>query len=90
MPQRAHSGTDGSKKAVKISCSNLAKGVLTFVVTLTTFKDVRSYPCRSMEIAIKPVERFIASVIKPRPAPVGQSGWDPEATPAPVAEPLAA
>ena len=44
-------------------------GVLNFVVTLTTHKDVRSYPCRSMESAIKLVERFIAGVTKPaRPA----------------------
>ena len=54
------------------------------MVTLTTHKDVRSYPCRSMESAIKLAERFIAGVIKPRPAP------QPEATPAPAAEPVAA
>ena len=42
-----------------------ARGVLNFVVTLTTHKDVRSYPCRSMESAIKLVERFIAGVTKP-------------------------
>jgi hypothetical protein len=48
------------------------------MVTLTTHKDVRSYPCRSMESAIKLAERFIAGVIKPRPAaPLGQSGSDP-------------
>ena len=35
------------------------------MVTLTTHKDVRSYPCRSMESAIKLVERFIAGVTKP-------------------------
>jgi len=38
------------------------KGVLSFVVTLTTHKGVRSYPCRSMESAIKLVERFIAGL----------------------------
>jgi hypothetical protein len=38
------------------------------VVTLTTHKDVRSYPCRSLESAIKLAERFIAGVTKPRPA----------------------
>jgi hypothetical protein len=38
-----------------------------------------------MESAIKLAERFIAGVIKPRPA-VQQ----PEATPAPAAEPVAA
>ena len=35
------------------------------MVTLTTHKDVRAYPCRSMESAIKLVERFIAGVTKP-------------------------
>jgi hypothetical protein len=58
-----------------VVASNPARGVLNFVVTLTTHKDVRSYPCRSMESAIKLAERFIAGVTKPRPvAPVGQSG----------------
>ena len=39
------------------------------MVTLTTFKDTRSYPCRSLESATKLVERFIAGVTKPaRPA----------------------
>ena len=48
--------------------SNSVRGVLNFVVTLTTFQDVRSYPCRSLETAIKLAERFIAGVTKPRPA----------------------
>ncbi len=39
--------------------------VFNFVVTLTTHKDVRSYPCRSMESALKLAERFIAGVTKP-------------------------
>ena len=68
--------------SITIAPRNPAKGVLNFVVTLTTHKDVRSYPCRSMETAIKLAERFIAGVIKPRPAA-------PEATPAPAAEPVA-
>ena len=55
--------------SVTIAPRNPARGVLSFVVTLTTHKDVRSYPCRSMESAIKLVERFIAGVTKPaRPA----------------------
>ena len=55
--------------SVTIAPRNPARGVLNFVVTLTTFKDVRSYPCRSMESAIKLAERFIAGVTKPaRPA----------------------
>ena len=56
--------------SVTIAPRNPAQGVLSFVVTLTTHKDVRSYPCRSMESAIKLVERFIAGVTKPaRPGP---------------------
>jgi hypothetical protein len=51
--------------SVTIAPRNPARGVLNFVVTLTTHKDVRSYPCRSMESAIKLVERFIAGVTKP-------------------------
>jgi hypothetical protein len=51
--------------SVTIAPRNPARGVLNFVVTLTTHKDVRSYPCRSMESAIKLAERFIAGVIKP-------------------------
>ena len=47
---------------------------------VTTHKDVRSYPCRSMESAIKLVERFIAGVTKPRSAP------QPEVTPVPAPE----
>ena len=38
------------------------------MVTLTTYQDVRSYPCRSLESATKLAERFIAGVTKPRPA----------------------
>ena len=50
--------------SVTIAPRNPARGVLTFVVTLTTFKDVRSYPCRSLESATKLAERFIAGVTK--------------------------
>ena len=71
--------------SVTIAPRNPARGVLTFVVTLTTFKDTRSYPCRSLESATKLVERFIAGVTKPRPA-----AQQPEATPAPIAQPVAA
>jgi len=70
--------------SVTIAPRNPAKGVLNFVVTLTTHKDVRSYPCRSLESATKLAERFIAGVTKPRPA-----APQPE-TPAPAAEPVAA
>ncbi len=54
--------------SVTIAPRNPARGVLNFVVTLTTQKDVRSYPCRSMESAIKLAERFIAGVTKPAKA----------------------
>ncbi len=70
--------------SVTIAPHNPARGVLNFVVTLTTHKDVRSYPCRSMESAIKLAERFVAGVIKPRPAA------QPETTPAPAPQPVAA
>ena len=60
-----NNNTIESLHAVTIAPRNPARGVLTFVVTLTTFKDVRSYPCRSMESAIKLAERFIAGVTKP-------------------------
>ena len=66
---------------VTIAPRNPARGVLNFVVTLTTHKDVRSYPCRSMESAIKLAERFIAGVTKPRPA-----APQPEVTSAPAPE----
>ncbi len=48
--------------SVTIAPRNPARGVLNFVVTLTTQKDVRAYPCRSMESAIKLAERFIAGL----------------------------
>ena len=70
--------------SVTIAPRNPAKGVLTFVVTLTTFKDVRSYPCRSLESATKLAERFIAGVTKPRPAA------QPDTTQAPEPQPVAA
>jgi len=54
--------------SVTIAPRNPRRGVLLFVVTLTTFQDVRSYPCRSLESALKLAERFIAGVTKPRPA----------------------
>ena len=70
--------------SVTIAPRNPARGVLSFVVTLTTHKDVRSYPCRSLESATKLAKRFIAGVTKPRPvAPAPEQ-------PAPAAEPVAA
>jgi hypothetical protein len=77
--------------SVTIAPRNPARGVLNFVVTLTTLDTVRSYPCRSLESATKLATRFIAGVTKPnRPATKateaatdGQSGTDP----APIARP---
>ncbi len=63
--------------SVTIAPRNPARGVLTFVVTLTTFQDVRSYPCRSRESALKLAERFIAGVTKSRP----QSTTEDDANP---------
>ena len=51
--------------SVTIAPRNPARGVLNFVVTLTAAQEVRSYPCRSLESAIKLAERFIAGVTKP-------------------------
>ncbi len=67
--------TDISKNtaapSVTIAPRNPAKGVLLFVVTLTTHQEVRSYPCRSLEKATTLATRFIAGVTKnaQRPAP---------------------
>ena len=44
--------------SVTIAPRNPARGILTFVVTLTTSQDVRSYPCRSLQSATKLAERF--------------------------------
>ena len=58
------------------------KGGVLYVVTITTYSDARSYPCRSLESATKLVERFIAGVVKPRQPKVA----DPKPA-EPVAEP---
>ncbi len=72
--------------SVTIAPRNPAKGILNFVVTLTTFQEVRSYPCRSVESAIKLAERFIAGVTKPRPAAAEPSTINPQpSTPVAVA-----
>jgi hypothetical protein len=61
--------TDISKNtaapSVTIAPRNPARGVLLFVVTLTTHQDVRAYPCRTLEKATTLAARFIASVTKP-------------------------
>ena len=52
--------------SITIAPRNPAKGVVLYVVTITTVQDARSYPCRSLESATKLVQRFIAGVVKPR------------------------
>ena len=71
--------------SVTIAPRNPARGVLSFVVTLTTHKDVRSYPCRSMESAIKLAERFIAGVTKPARPASEPSTINPQPSTEPVA-----
>jgi hypothetical protein len=56
--------TNIAAPSVTIAPRNPAKGVLIFVVTLTSFKEVRSYPCRSLEKATELAGRFVAGVIK--------------------------
>ena len=51
--------------SVTIAPRNPARGVLIYVVTLTTHQDVRSYPCRTVEKATELAARFIAGVTKP-------------------------
>jgi hypothetical protein len=58
--------------SVTIAPRRGADGLYSFVVTLATYKDVRAYPCRSMESALKLAERFLAGVTRSRvdaPAP---------------------
>ncbi len=50
--------------SVTIAPRNPSKGVLLYVVTLTTFKTVQSYPCRSMQKASELANRFVAGIIK--------------------------
>ncbi len=68
--------------SVAITLCSPFPGVLNFMVTLTTHKDVRAYPCRSMESALKLAERFITRVIKPHSSP---STRNPEPTTATAA-----
>ena len=68
--------------SITIAPRNPAKGVVLYVVTITTYQDARSYPCRSLESAHKLVERFIAGVVKPRqPKQADQQPAEPEAVP---------
>jgi hypothetical protein len=77
--------TNTAAPSVTIAPRNPARGVLLFVVTLTTHQDVRSYPCRSLEKATALARRFISGVTKParRPAPQ-QPAPEPAAQPVPA------
>ena len=69
MNTTENNNTNTAAPSVTIAPRNPARGVLNFVVTLTTLDTVRSYPCRSLESATKLATRFIAGVTKPnRPA----------------------
>jgi hypothetical protein len=72
--------------SVTIAPRNPARGVLLFVVTLTTHQDVRAYPCRSIEKALELANRFVAGVTKP--ARRSTEPKQPELQPA--AQPVAA
>ena len=58
--------------SVTIAPRTPAKGVLLFVVTLSSHTDTRAYPCRSREKALELATRFCASITKdvaqPKPA----------------------
>ena len=72
--------------SITIAPRNPAKGVVLYVVTITTVQDARSYPCRSLQSATKLVERFIAGVVKPRqPKPADPKPAEPVAEPDEVA-----
>ncbi len=72
--------------SITIAPRNPAKGVVLYVVTITTYSDARSYPCRSLESAQKLVERFMAGVLKPRqPKQADSKPAEPVAEPAEVA-----
>ncbi len=43
---------------------NPSKGVLLYVVTITTHNSVQSYPCRTMEKATTLANRFVAGIVK--------------------------
>lgn len=63
--------------SVTIAPRSPARGILQFVVTLTTVQEVRSYPCRSLESATKLAERFIAGVTKPQRTPASEQDDNP-------------
>ena len=75
--------------SVTIAPRNPAKGVLVFVVTLTSHKEVRAYPCRTREKALELANRFIAGLSRRSPEAEAEADIIEGATPAP-AQPSAA
>ena len=76
--------------SVTITLCNPFPGVLNFMVTLSTHKDVRSYPCRSMESALKLAERFMKGILKPDRQDTEDVENQPPPPSATSAEPVAA
>ena len=63
--------------SVTIAPRNPAQGVLSFVATLTTHKDVRSYPCRSMEECDQAGRAFHRRRHQARPKPAPEAETNP-------------
>ena len=75
--------------SVTITLCNPFPGVLNFMVTLTTHKDVRSYPYRSMDSALKLAARFLKGVLKPDRQSEDAQNQAPSSSPT-AADPVAA
>ena len=58
--------------SVTIAPRNPARGVIIYVVTLTDFKAIRSYPCRSLDKALTLATRFISGVVNSKPQTTDQ------------------
>ncbi len=72
--------------SVTIAPRNPARGVLIYVVTLTTHDAVNAYPCRSLEKATALAARFIAGVTKP----IRRAAQPPIMDETPALQPVAA
>ena len=70
--------------SITIAPRSPANGVLLYVVTITTVREVRSYPCRSIDSAHKLVDRFMAGVVNPKPSRKPATEQPAEAAPVPV------
>ena len=58
--------------SVTIAVRQPAKDVLRYIVTITTFKRVQSYPCRSLASALKLAERVISNLVSPNQSAAAQ------------------